>query len=1253
MVTPQQPSRPSTISLSPATVALAAIGRTARLAAQVHDQRGDAMTGVALIWSSSDDVVATVDTAGLVSAAGAGTATITARAGDVGGTAQVTVAQQDRAALVALYERTNGPEWVDNEHWLTDEPLDRWHGVDTDSAGRVTRVDLGSRRDGENQGWESQGLEGYIPPEIADLDQLRSLNLVGNSLSGPIPPELGRLENLVDLELGVNRLSGPIPPELGRLTSLETLWLNYNGGLSGPIPPELGRMENLETLAVAGNQLEGVVPPELGGLTRLEELDLGANRLSGPIPGALGGLTRLRVLILNFNRFTGPLPVELVALNRLNAFLFDENDGLCAPGTSAFVAWMENLEWMENLGAGYESGFCNARDVRSLADFFRAAGGTDWVGSDNWLANPALGTWHGVDADSLGRVVALDLAGNGLAGRLSPSLSGLTRLKKLTVDDNALEGRLPLGLVALSLETLHYAGTRLCAPTEPAFAKWLRDVASHRGTGLACAPLSDREALAALYGTTAGATWEAADNWLTDAPLGEWHGVETNDAGNVTHLTLRSNDLSGPIPPELGGLSSLRSLDLSENELTGSVPPWLADLVRLDSLFLHENDLTGPVPVELGRMSNLKALALHGNELVGRIPPELGGLASMERLSLFGNELSGPIPPELGRLVNLEELYLPENDLSGPIPPELGRLASLEQLYLDMNDLSGPVPSELGELASLKVLSLTGNPSMAGALPASFVRLGDLEELMTVGTDLCMPADSAFQAWLETVHKRRVEPCVRTDPPAAYLVQAVQSRAFPVPLVAGEQALLRVFPTATHATTEGLPKARARFFVADREVHEEDIPGTSVPIPTEVDESSLAASLNAAIPGRVVQPGLEMVVDVDPDGTLDSSLGVAKRIPAMGRLAVAVRTMPPLDLTLIPFVWTETHDSAVVRTVAAVVDDPESHDLLEPTRMLLPVGELDVKGHEPVISSSNDAFDVLLRTRAIRALEGGEGRYMGWMSEPVEGASGVAHPSRLESMSIPDAAVIGHELGHNMNLQHAPCGVSGEPSYPYPDGSIGAWGYDFRGSGALISPSRPDLMSYCLDSYWIGDYHFTNALRYRSFAESGGVVAGSAPSILLWGGVTADGVPFLEPSFVVDAPALLPDSVGQYRVRAHGPDRRELFSIRFALTDVWDGDGGAVFAYVLPLESEWRDSIAGITLSGPEGTATMGPNSARSMAIWRDADGGRIRGFLTGADLETAMRAFRPTGDPTRGDGRTSPGVLSSRGIPDAWSWRR
>ena len=545
-------------------------------------------------------------------------------------------------------------------------------------------------------------------------------------------------------------------------------------------------------------------------------------------------------------------------------------------------------------------------------------------------------------------------------------------------------------------------------------------------------------------------------------------------------------------------------------------------------------------------------LRLWDNGLAGRLPPELGDLAHLEYLRLSDNGLTGAIPPEFVGLSGLAHLALDGNGLSGPIPPELGGLPALEELRVENNDLSGPVPPELGGLASLRGLGLTGNPRMAGPLPAELTSLGRLERLLAGGTDLCAPADPAFAAWLDGVHTRRVVPCAEREAPAAYLVQAVQSRAFPVPLVAGEPALLRVFPTAARAAGAGVPAVRARFLVDGRETFAACIPGGSEADPgPRIDEGSLATSMPAPrFREASIRPGLEMVVEIDPDGTLDPALGVARRIPATGRLAVDVRALPPLELTVVPFLWAQAPDSSILDAVRGMAADPEGDELLADARALLPVGTLAVTAHEPVLSSSIDARRLLEETEAIRAMEGGGGHYLGTMAGPVTGPAGVAFLAARASFSIPRSGTIAHELGHNLGLHHAPCGGAGDPdpSFPHPNGSIGVWGYDFA-RGELVRPTIPDLMSYCGPPDGISDYHFANALRYRLFeARAAAVpVAASVTSLLLWGGAGADGAPFLNPAFVVEAPAALPDSAGAYTLTGRTAGGAELFSFRFAM----------------------------------------------------------------------------------------------------------
>ena len=78
----------------------------------------------------------------------------------------------DRDALIAFYNATDGPNWTDNTNWCSDEPLDTWYGVTTDSEGRVTRISLANN-----------GLSGATGNTLAPLTALTYLDCSGNSLS--------------------------------------------------------------------------------------------------------------------------------------------------------------------------------------------------------------------------------------------------------------------------------------------------------------------------------------------------------------------------------------------------------------------------------------------------------------------------------------------------------------------------------------------------------------------------------------------------------------------------------------------------------------------------------------------------------------------------------------------------------------------------------------------------------------------------------------------------------------------------------------------------------------------------------------------------------------------------------------------------------------------------------------------------------------------------------------------------------------
>ena len=248
--------------------------------------------------------------------------------------------------------------------------------------------------------------------------------------------------------------------------------------------------------------------------------------------------------------------------------------------------------------------------------------------------------------------------------------------------------------------------------------------------------------LSALYTATGGDQWTNNDNWdVTRVPseeeLAEWFGVGLYE-GWLTSLALSANNLTGPLPSELGDLTELQSLVLEANSLTGPIPPELGDLTELRELWLGSNSLSGTIPPELGDLTELRELWLQSNSLTGPIPPELGDLAELQWLVLEANSLTGPIPPELGDLAELIDLLLSGNSLTGPIPPELGNLNGLKGLSLAKNLLSGRIPPEFGKLLELSWVEMWGN-SLSGPIPPEIGNLAKLEWLDLSNNDLSGP----------------------------------------------------------------------------------------------------------------------------------------------------------------------------------------------------------------------------------------------------------------------------------------------------------------------------------------------------------------------------------------------------------------------------------------------------------------------------------------------------------------------------------
>ncbi len=393
-----------------------------------------------------------------------------------------------------------------------------------------------------------------------------------------------------------------------------------------------------------------------GAPKRIVALSLQEEGLTGTIPAEMKGLVRLTELDLSQNGLTGTITPDLGGLLELTELDLSQN-GL----TGTIPAELGSLVELTELDL-----------------------------SQNGLTGtiPA-------ELGSLVELTELNLSQNGLTGTIPAVLGRLASLALLSLKDNELGGPIPGQLQGLiNLRSLFLAGNSFsgCIPAK------LQELKEHDLDQLDIRYCDDRSILVELYHATEGGNWQNNTNWLSDEPIGEWHGVTTDDEGRVIRLNLDKHQLSGEIPTGLGSLSNLQQLSLWGNELSGEIPTALGNLSNLQELYLFNNQLAGGIPTQLGNLSNLVWLDLGNNQLGGGIPAQLGNLSSLQFLSLQNDQLTGEIPKELGNLSNLQQLYLNHNDLEGSIPASLGRLSDLRYLHLSNNRLTGCVPPRLRDV---------------------------------------------------------------------------------------------------------------------------------------------------------------------------------------------------------------------------------------------------------------------------------------------------------------------------------------------------------------------------------------------------------------------------------------------------------------------------------------------------------------------------------------------------------------------------
>ncbi|KAL3824526.1 hypothetical protein ACJIZ3_020555 [Penstemon smallii] len=483
---------------------------------------------------------------------------------------------------------------------------------------------------------------------IKNNTKLEFLNLRNNSFTGSflLHPNRKNL-NMVQLDASMNQIHGELPNFIGTvLPNLFSLNMSVNA-LQGRIPSSVGDMKILQILDLGNNDLFGEIPEHLVvGCVNLHYMKLSYNNLQGPLLPAKLNLTRLRYLYLDNNRFSGNLSPGI--LNSSLIKFLHLNDNLISGEIPNWLGDFSNMQSLilskNSLKGSLPPSFCKFQNLRFL--------------------DLSWNHFHGAipSCMNLSSLKYLHLQGNKFSGIIPYKLSRFSSLVTLDLRDNEIVGKIPNWINSLSsLRVLLLKGNNLdgLIPSHICDLKNLTilDMSSNNFSGsipscLYQIPFGSKKLIDDAFTTS-------EPGWYVDGSVDEDTNVLITDVeeeiefmsknrfesykGNILYyisgIDLSQNKLTGPIPDELGYLTSIYALNLSHNHLTGSIPKTLSNLKEIESLDLSYNMLSGEIPLELTQLNFLSVFSVAYNNLSGSIPDTEAQFGTFGESSYEGNSL--------------------------------------------------------------------------------------------------------------------------------------------------------------------------------------------------------------------------------------------------------------------------------------------------------------------------------------------------------------------------------------------------------------------------------------------------------------------------------------------------------------------------------------------------------------------------------------------------------------------------------------
>lgn len=347
--------------------------------------------------------------------------------------------QDDKAAIVALYQSTNGPKWANNTGWMKGDPCTYpyWFGIYC-LNGRVLEINLVYNQ-----------LSGPLPSALERASALQVIRLYSNMITGEIPPGLFTLKSLQVLDVNTNQITGTLPSrvDLANLTEL----ILYGNNIKGAFPNTF-HAPKLQLLEISSNSLSGNLPEGLSESTGLTQLVVSRNSFTGSLPESYGQLVKLQRLWTFYNNFERPtIPDSYQQLVNLVEVQADGLSGEMPEWIGSSWSKIKYLILINGwLSGSFPESLCNCKDMISLRLFNNSLKGelpdcicemqkmTDIEVSDNQFTGSIPDNFQGCK-----NLETLFLSRNNFTGTFPKTLGGLVNLTVIDVSNNGLYGTIP------------------------------------------------------------------------------------------------------------------------------------------------------------------------------------------------------------------------------------------------------------------------------------------------------------------------------------------------------------------------------------------------------------------------------------------------------------------------------------------------------------------------------------------------------------------------------------------------------------------------------------------------------------------------------------------------------------------------------------------------------------------------------------------------------------------------------------------